>query len=177
MIKIKFVCLILVLAVCIQACDDNQKAKNYNNRTLVDDQGLDFIKSGHEAGLTEMKAASLAQATSKNSQVLGFAKMMMTDHAELGAELSKLAKNRMVDLNSTLDEKHQKALDSLSKLEGPAFDVAYMNMMVKGHTAVETLFEANTTNKTGYVQEFAKKYLPTIKHHLESAKEIQAGLK
>ena len=175
--NIKLLCVVLLLAVCIQACDDNQKAKNYNNRTLVDDQGLDFIKSGHEAGLTEMKAASVAQTISKNPQVLSFAKMMIDDHAQIGTELAKLAKNRMVDLDNTLSEDHQKAIDTLSKLNGNEFDKKYMDMMVKGHTKVVTLFEANTSNKTGYVQEFAKKYLPNIQHHLDTAKAIRASLK
>ena len=175
--NIKYVCVLLLFAVCVQACDDNQKAKNYNNRTLVDDQGLDFIKSGHEAGLTELKAASVAQSISKNSRVLGFAKMMMTEHSQMGNDLSMLAKNRMVSLDNTLSEDHQKAIDSLKKQTGAAFDKAYINMTVNGHTKVAALFEANTSNKSGYVQDFARKYLPTIQKHLDSAKAIQASLK
>jgi putative membrane protein len=175
--KITFLGLLMAFAVCMQACNDNQTAKNYNNRTLVDDQGLDFIRTGYEAGLTEIKAAKLAESASKNTKVIDFAKMMVADHSQTGSDMKVLAKNRMVDLSDSLSAKHNTAIDSLGKLTGDAFDKVYMKMMVSDHEQVVTLFEANTTNKTGYVQEFAKKHLPTLKNHLESAKDIYAGLK
>jgi len=42
------------MALSLQSCIDNWKAKYYNEKTLVDDGGVTLIKNGLEGGLTEI---------------------------------------------------------------------------------------------------------------------------
>lgn len=170
-------CLLFAGVLALQACDDNQKAKNYNDKTLVDQQGLAFIKTANEAGLTEIKVSTLAETMSKNPRVIGFAKMMIADHTQAGKELTQLADKKLVDKSDSVKTEHQKTIDSLSKLTDSNFDKGYMNMMVKDHEAGVNLFKDATNNKNSAVQKFAKNILPTLQMHLDSAKAIYSSLK
>jgi len=169
--------LLLVLLITFSSCYDNQRAKNYNEKTLVDDYGLNFINTVAEGGLTEIKASTVAQNTSQNPRVTAFAKMMIADHTKVSNELSELAKIKFVDKATKINEAHQAMIDSLSKLSGAGFDQAYMEMMVKDHEAAVKLFAHTSSNKNRAVRDLARKFLPTIKMHLDSAKAINAGLK
>ena len=166
-----------VIAVfLVQACH-NKRAKNYNQTTLVDIQGLNFITNGIEGGLAEIKASGLAITNSSNQRVIGFAKMMISDHTQAGDKLKKIETDKLVVEKDTINADHQKMITDISKKTGPAFDKAYMQMMVKDHENAVKLFADATTNNESAIQNFAKKTLPIIQMHLDSAKVIVASLK
>lgn len=169
--------ILLVCAAVMQSCGDNQRAKNFNNKTLVDQQGLAFIKKANDAGLTEIKAAMFAETMSKTPRVIGFAKMMVTDHTQAGKELSTLAADKLVDKADSISVEHQKSLDSLARLSANVFDHAYMKMMVQDHEQAVQLFTDAGQNKSSAVQKFARKTLPALQMHLDSAKAIYSSLK
>ncbi|WP_345952366.1 DUF4142 domain-containing protein [Mucilaginibacter sp. PAMB04168] len=171
---------VALLAISITACNDNRRAKNYNEKTLVDDQGIGFIKEAHEASLTEIKAGTVAQAKSQNPRVISFAKMMVSDHKSMGSEVKKLATDKYVNLKmdtDTLNPEHQQMVVGLNKMSGPAFDKAYMQMMVADHAKVIELFRKNTDNRITEIKKLAEKSLPKLNMHLDSAKAINASLK
>lgn len=168
---------LLAFALILQSCWDNQRAKNYNDKTLVDQYGLQFILTANDAGLTEIKASTVAETVSQNPRVVAFAKMMVTDHSQAGKELSDLAKSKYVDKPDTINTAHQNTIDSIAKLTGADFDKAYMKMMVKDHVQAVMLFDEATKNKNSAVEKFAKKTLPTLKMHSDSANAIYSSLK
>lgn len=161
----------------IQACGDNKKAKNYNEKTLVDQKGLMFIQKASESGLTEVSASMLAQEKAKNGRVIEFAAMMVADHSQVGKELGEIAQKQMVTTADTISAAHKKTIDSLSKLSGATFEKGYMKMMVKDHEAAVALFSEASSNKDAKIQEFARKTLPALKAHQDSAKAIYRSLK
>lgn len=167
----------LALTLAAAGCQDNRKAKNYNDKTLVDDEGLAFIKQAAEAGHTEIKAANVAQAKSQNPRVISFAKMMIADHMQAGEELSKLADKKYVNTPLGINQEHQMKIDSISKLSGAAFDKAYMQMMVMDHEKVVKLFEDSGNNTSASIDKFVKQNLPKMQMHLDSAKAINTSLK
>jgi putative membrane protein len=169
--------MLLPLLYLTQACDDPKTSKKYNNETAVDVAGLHFMENVADAGLTEIKAAKVAEKISTNPRVVGFAKMMITDHTAADAKLNKLRKVENVDATTDIDRAHEAMIDSLSKMSGPAFDKAYMEMMVDGHREAVDLFRQGKENRANAVQNFAAEYLPTIGMHLDSAKAILASLK
>jgi putative membrane protein len=166
-----------ILAIAIVSCGDNKKSNNYNAKTQVDAEGLGFIKLANESGLTEIKASSLAESISKNPRVVNFAKMMVADHSKAAQELNKLAQDKMVIKSDTLTVEHQQKMDSLKKLTGGNFDKAYMDMMLKDHIKAVELFDKASGDRIPAVQDFAKKTLPALKMHLDSAKSINSSLK
>ncbi|HTH82415.1 MAG TPA: DUF4142 domain-containing protein [Mucilaginibacter sp.] len=168
-----------VILVCvITSCEDNKRAKNYNNYTAaIDEQGKVFIEKGLEAGLAEIKASKLAMTNSKNPRVINFAKMMISDHTKSGDELEKIGISKRVAEGDTVSAAHQQIIKSLSSKLGVIFDGAYMQMMVNDHEDAIKLFNGAAQNNNTAIQNFAKKTLPTLKMHLDSAKAISASLK
>lgn len=167
----------LAIALSVQSCMDNYKAKYLNEKTLVDDGGTTLIKNGLEGGLTEIKASSLAATHSQNQEVISFAKMMIADHADVDSTLRWLEDDKMITEKDTISGEHQELIDSLATKTGPAFDKAYMTMMVNDHKEAEELFAGQVDNKNETIQNFARKTLPTIQMHLDKAKELAGSLK
>ncbi|MDB4924277.1 DUF4142 domain-containing protein [Mucilaginibacter sp.] len=165
----------IVILFAISSCTDNKHAKNYN--TVVDKGGSVFIIQGLEAGLAEIKAAKLAEVNSKNPRIINFAKMMIADHTQTGDELEKIGINKGITEGDTINAEHQKLIDNISTKKGADFDKAYIQMMVTDHESVIKLFAGAAGNKSADIQNFAKKTLPALKMHLDSANAICAALK
>ena len=175
--NLKLLCILLVSMSVIESCGDNQKAKNFNNKTIVDGDALNFIQTATESGLVEIKASTLAEKTSTNQRVIALAKMIIADHLQAGKELSELAKDKLVNKTDILSAAYQKTIDSLAKLNNASFNKAYANMMVTDHIKAVKLFEGATNNRNNDIQQLAKKILPKLKMHLDSAQIIFASLK
>jgi putative membrane protein len=178
--NILYLSTIALLAVATTACNDNKRAKNFNEKTLVDDKANGFIKEAHNAGMTEIKAGTLAQSKSNNPRVINFAKMMVTDHNNSGNELKQIADAKYVNHkpgDDTLSVEHSQMINSLSTLSGAEFDKAYMQMMVADHGKVVELYQSIIRNRNSTIRNFAEKNIPILKKHLDSAKAINASLK
>jgi len=166
----------LAIALSVQSCD-NWKAKYYNEKSLVDKPGVEFLNQAVEGGLTEVAAAKLAVANSTNQEVVSFAKMMITDHTQADSTMKAIEDDQLVTANDTISAEHKVILDSLAAKKGADFDKAYMAMMVKDHEGAVDLFTEASTDKNIPVHYFAEKTLPTIKEHLEKAEELEKSLK
>jgi putative membrane protein len=176
--KTKVLLALLVSALyVIPSCDDPQKAKNYNQETTVDQSGLNFINTAIDGGRTEVKLANVAQHISQNPRIIRFAKMMIADHTKGIEELKALRKKELINPDDVLSQEHRKLIDSLSKLSGSDFDKAYIQAMIADHKKTADLFKEETQEREASVQAFARKTLPTIEMHLDSAKAIEATLK
>ena len=156
---------------------DNKRAKNYNSKTLVDAEALNFIKQGIEGGLTEVKAANLALQNSANPRIISFANKLIVDHTAAGAELKKIEGDKYVTGNDTVNAEHKHMITKLSTKIGVEFDKAYIRMMIPDHEEAIRLYESVEHNTSGTIQAFAKKTLPLLKAHLDTAKAINASLK
>jgi putative membrane protein len=166
----------VISLLLVQACHE-KKSKNYNQEPQVDQQGLNFIRDANEGGLAEIKASGLAITKTSNQRVVAFAKMMISDHTQAANELQKIEVDKHVTEKDTINGDHQKNISDLTPKSGRAFDKAYMQMMVSDHEKAASLFSSSTTNGDVDIQNFAKKTLPTILMHLDSAKAIFASLK
>jgi putative membrane protein len=173
----KLIYLLLAAGLFISSCQDSRHAKNYNDKTLVDDEGLAFIKNGLEGGLTEINASGLAKTNSTNPRVISFADMMITQHTQASDELKKIETAKMVDAHDTISMEHQQMIAALKLKKGAEFDKAYIEMMVADHEKALQLFTEATNNTSNLIQNFSRKILPTIQMHLDSAKSIAASLK
>jgi len=176
--KTKLLLVLLVPALYVMSsCDDPKKANNYNQETTVNQSSLNFINTAIDGGRTEVKLANVAAHVSQNPRILRFAKMMITDHTKGIEELKALRKKELINPKDMLSQEHRKLVDSLSKLSGTDFDKAYMHVMVADHKETVDMFREETQEREASVQAFARKTLPTIEMHLDSAKAINATLK
>lgn len=134
-----------------------------------------FANKAAQGGMAEVQLGQLATQKASNPDVKAFGQRMVDDHSKANDEFKGIVSRKGVTLPSGLDAKDQATYDRLSKLEGAAFDRAYMADMVKDHRADITEFEKEANGGSDAdIKGFASKTLPTLKHHLEMAESAQA---
>lgn len=142
-----------------------------------------------EANFAEIELGKLAQGKATNPRVKEFADMMVKDHTE---GLGKVrAADSSIPSDMKMNAKHQQTYDRLSKLSGADFDREYIKAMVMDHQE-DVRYLEQLSGKSGMssmqrqkpgdmtsnadVANIAQELLPTIKHHLQMAQEIQKEL-
>lgn len=153
-----------------------QDSGNSANRMAAADST--FARKAAQGGMAEVKLGQLAQDHASSDAVKKFGQRMVDDHSKANDELKDIASKKGMTLPTDLDAKDQNTYDRLSKLNGAAFDRAYMADMVKDHRTdiAEFQREANGGNDPD-LKSFASKTLPTLQQHLQMAQDTDAQVK
>ncbi len=126
-----------------------------------------------QGGMAEVELGQLAEQNAQNPNVKAFAKRMVDDHSKANDQLKQLAAQEGVSLPTTLDAKDQATKDRLSKLQGAAFDKAYMHDMVMDHKKDVAEFKhESTAAKTPALRDWAQQTTPTLESHLQEAEKV-----
>jgi putative membrane protein len=132
-----------------------------------------FMLKAAQGGMAEVELGQLAQQNGQSQDVKDFGKRMVDDHSKANDELKQLASDKGVSLPTDLNAKDKATKDRLSKLNGAAFDKAYMNDMVKDHKMDVAEFKHESmAAKDPQVKDWAGKTLPTLQSHLDQAEKI-----
>jgi putative membrane protein len=138
----------------------------------------DFLIKAVASGVREVKFSELAEKQAANADVKNFAAQLVKDHNDANKELLSRAKGLKIAVITGLDKDKRTAYTNLGKLSGDDFDREYMRMMVEDHEKAVSLFrDYSTAGKNDDLRQFATKTLPTLKHHLEEARNLFAKLK
>jgi len=125
-----------------------------------------FAMKAAESGTCEVKLAQLAQKKTQNSQVRELAAMLEKDHSQANTELSDLAKTKNIALSTDIPSDKQATLDAFGRLEGAAFDNAFLLHNIKGHLAGVMMFRREADAGTDPdMKAWAAKTLPTLQRH------------
>ena len=131
-----------------------------------------FIKNAAEGGMAEVEMGKLAQQQGSNSAVKDFGKRMVDDHGKANEQLRSIATKAGVAWPSELSPSAKAEKDKLAKLQGAAFDKAYMNEMLKDHRADSAEFQREIDRtKNSDVKDFASSTLTVVKDHLQLAED------
>jgi putative membrane protein len=125
---------------------------------------IQFILDAGASGMKKVELSKLAVQKGTIQGVKAFGTMMVTDHTKANSDLKALADSRNVTLVASPDA--AAAATSLDKLTGKDFDLAYVKMMIEGHTESVDLFDRATRSSDPEIKAYATKYLPTLKTHL-----------
>ncbi len=163
----------------------------------------DFAQRAAISNLSEIKLGQLAQQNAQDPQVKQFAQQMIDQHTQAQNELQAIATSNGFSLPTSLDARHQKIEDKLSKLQGPAFDRAYIKSQVKAHKQAASLLQkragqassgaqstsavgtsgtgttatAGTSGEVSAIDDYASQTLPKIEQHLQMAKQLENQVK
>ena len=134
-----------------------------------------FVEKAASGGMAEVQAAQLAQQKSQDAKVKEFAQQMITDHTANNQQLTTLAQQKGVTVPTALDDKDQKDIDKLTKLDGKKFDKAYLKAQVKGHEDMLKLMQKEAKNgKDADLKSFADTTSAAVQKHLDMAKSDSA---
>ena len=131
-----------------------------------------FVKEAATGGMAEVQLGKLAADKASNADVKKFGQKMADDHGKANDELKTLAQNKNITLPTALDAKAKATVDRLSKLNGEAFDRAYMQEMLKDHRKDVSEFRTQAkSGKDADIKAWASKTLPTLEEHLKMAED------
>ncbi len=148
---------------------DDKKHAEMKSDAKLDDKDKSFMMEAAKGGLMEVEMGKMAAKKATNADVKAFGQHMVTDHSKANAELMALAKKKGVALDKNV---------KVEKIDEKRFDHEYMELMVKDHKKDVASFEKAAKNsKDADVKAFAGKTLPTLKQHLEMAKQTEAKAK
>ena len=130
-----------------------------------------FVNEAARGGEMEVKLGQLAEHNGSASAVKEFGARMVKDHTRLNAELSATAKSVGLKVPDAISTQQQAQYDQLAALTGRKFDTAYIQMMVKDHTADLAAFqkEAKAT-QDAKLKGTVETAIPVIEEHLSMAK-------
>ncbi|BAV52140.1 membrane protein [Mesorhizobium sp. 113-1-2] len=138
----------------------------------------------YTAGVLDIEAAKLAIKTSKNKEVIAFAKDMERDHEAVNKQALDLVKKLKVkpEDNATsqaLSKAAEEERAKLAKLKGAAFDKAYIENEVAYHKqvngALETLLIPSASNAE--LKSLLETGLKIFQGHEQHAEHVAGMLK
>jgi putative membrane protein len=152
------------------------KAPSQAQLTSSGSQDIEFVMHAAQGGMAEVEIGKLAADRAKSDEVKKFAQRMVDDHSKGGEQLKSIAQAKGITLPSDLTPKDKALMQRLERLNGTAFDRAYMAAMVRDHQQdVSEFRQESTSGRDPQVKEFAGGLLPTLEDHLKHAKTARTS--
>jgi putative membrane protein len=135
------------------------------------------------ANQVDVDAGKLAEQRGHAADVKKFAKQMVTDHTAVNKQAGTLVHKLKVkpepnDTSASLQKGGDENMANLKKLEGAAFDKAYVEHEVAYHQAVLDAIDKTLipSASNAELKALLVKVRPVIAEHLEHAKHLQMQL-
>lgn len=168
------IALLTVLSIGIYSCKDED---DDDDGIVVSQVDRDFARNVSNSNNAEIEFGQLAMQKSDNDSILSYAQRMVDDHTAAQNRLDSIADDLDIQLSDSLDAAHSSLLDSLTMMDGFAFDSVYINSQVMDHQATRTLLQNHIDNgENDELVEYASDQLPVINMHLQDAIEIRSSL-
>lgn len=136
-----------------------------------------FVQQATIGGLAEVEWGRLADQHGQDAAVQRFGRQMVDDHTKANQRLSQIAKTVNVPQPDSLDAEHRAIDEQLGKLNGAAFDHAYMQSQVQDHQKTVQLLEYEIDSGQNHdLKAFAREILPVVLQHLQMAQSVQAEI-
>lgn len=132
-----------------------------------------------QANLAEIATGKLALEKSSSAEVKQFAQMMIDDHTKGLDATRALAESKKVVLPAKPDAAHEKMAARLATMSGSKFDKEYVSKAgVADHAKVHAALKKDIKQaQDADVRALAAKLEPTVAHHLDMARKLNATLK
>jgi putative membrane protein len=129
-----------------------------------------FVKQATESGRKEVAAAREALPQLKNPELRRIAEMLVSDHGNANARLSKIAEAK----GWPVPAPQQAAPPPAAGTASSDFDAKWTADMIAGHERSVALYRAQAkSGEDKDLRKYASDTLPTIEHHLEELRSLQ----
>ena len=153
-------------------------AADKNSSSALSRGDQNFVKEAAAGGMMEVELGKIAADKATNDKVKAFGRQMQEDHGKAGEDLKTVAASKGVQIPTALEGKQKRTVHRLSKLSGPEFDRQYIRAMIEDHKEDLKAFQREADKaKDPDIKQFADKYVPMIKNHLEMAQTTGEQLK
>ena len=136
-----------------------------------------FLKKAAEMQQAQIALALLVAGRAANNRVKQFGEQMIQYHKKMNKEIQQLASEKGVQLPAGLSDEHKRKLKELTQLSGHAFDLEYMNSILRDHQSDANEFEESMqTVEDPAVPHWTYRTLPMLRAHVEDARWIKQSL-
>ena len=133
----------------------------------VDD--IQFVKQATESGRREVQAAKDALPQLKKPELKQIAEMLVSDHANANAKLSKIAETKGWPVPAP-----RAATAPPAGTAAADFDAKWTSEMIEGHEKSVALYRAQASGgEDKELRKYANETLPTIERHLAQLRSLQ----
>lgn len=151
----------------------DEAQSNKQNVSPLSQRDKTFVDKAAQGGLAEVELGNLATQKATNPDVKKFAERMVHDHSQVNKELNQLADREGITLPKRLSAKDEMLKTQLEKLNGEAFDKAYMQNQVQDHEKDIAAFQhEGQEGQNASVKEFASQTTPLLQSHLQEAESV-----
>ena len=143
------------------------------NSSKVSEADQRFMDKAALGNMAEVDLGKLAEQNAQSQEVKSFGERMVTDHTKADDQLKQVAAEQGVTLPAGLNSEFEATRARLAKLQGAAFDKAYMKDMVTDHKKDVAEFERESKMADDpALKNWASQTLPTLQSHLQEAEKI-----
>lgn len=153
----------------------------------------DWLENMMTGSMAEVKLGEMASQRAQDADVKAFGQMIVRDHSNALDELKQIGSKYNVPEPVELPDEHRDTSERLSKLQGREFDQEYIDAMVDKHQKTINQLE-DRLDKEGddqnprytpkqtenavdrQLNEWAAKTVPTVRQHLERARQLDDKL-
>jgi putative membrane protein len=134
---------------------------------------IDHVARDNEG---EIELGKLAVQKAQSPEVKALAQRLVTDHSKANQQLKRLAQKESVSVPTGAGKEQKDLRAQLEKLNGAAFDRAFVDAEVKDHQNDITFYQ-NESNRLQdpQLRSFAQQTLPVLQEHLQMAERAEAG--
>lgn len=136
----------------------------------------DFINKVAVSEMMEMLISRSIQKTTVNKKIKDYAANILSDNSLIQNELKIVMDNKHIVLADSVNSGLQSVKKSAEKIEASEVngkaDLEYVQLMIADLQSTIRLFEAGSRSKDPVINNFAVKYLPLLRKHLEGAQEL-----
>jgi putative membrane protein len=134
---------------------------------------IDHVARDNEG---EIELGKLAVQKTQSPEVKALAQRLVTDHSKANQQLKRLAQKESVSVPTGVGKEQKDLRAQLEKLNGAAFDRAFVDAEVKDHQNDITFYQ-NESNRLQdpQLRSFAQQTLPVLQEHLQMAERAEAG--
>ena len=180
--------LALLAASCGKKEESTQSTSSTENTvppptssTLSDANIAAIVLAANDADIAN---GNEAKGKTKNAEVRAFAEQMVTDHTSVNQQAKDLAGKLSLspednDASRGLKASSDSTRDEIGKLDGAAFDKAYIDHEVDYHKAVIGMLDGTLipSAQNAELKSLLQNSRPAFQAHLEHAEKVQATLK
>jgi putative membrane protein len=125
----------------------------------------------------EIASGKLATTRAADQRLHQFGNRMVTDHGQEYQSLQAVAQASRLNLPTGPGADQRDILTIWSSLRGGPFDCSYAPAMYLGHAGVVAAFlDESVHGDSPRVRDFARNELPTLRDHLQMARQNLSGL-
>jgi len=133
-----------------------------------------FIEHVSRDGQAEVDLGRLGEQKAQTTEVKALARRLVADHTKANQQLMKIAQQEGVQSPGQPSKSQSNERSKLEKLNGQAFDQAFVKEIVQDHQKDIKYFQKEQNSlKDPQLKSFAQQNLPVLQQHLQMAQQAE----